>query len=119
MKKLTTLCSSAALLAGLLVGTANAEQFVAADNSIETELCMAITEDDSFKLRKTMKEHRIGLRLVQNELTCNNMSADKFVAKHGLRNSANSLNLDLNTQTHIKDLSAQNDMNKKTIVSGS
>ncbi|NOU49292.1 DUF3718 domain-containing protein [Pseudoalteromonas sp. JBTF-M23] len=119
MKKLTTFCASATLLAGLLAGTANAEQFVAADNTIETELCMAITENDSFNLRKTMKAHRIGLRVMQNELTCNNMSADKFIAVHGFDNSAHSLNVDLNTETHIKDLSARHEIGKTIVVSGS
>ncbi|CAH9061643.1 hypothetical protein PSECIP111951_02531 [Pseudoalteromonas holothuriae] len=118
MKKLTTFCASATLLASLLTATAHAEQFVAADNTIETNLCMAITENDSYNLRRTMREYRIGLRVVQNELSCNNMSTDQFISKHGLDNSAHSLRFDMNTETHIKDLSASAN-NLTILVSGS
>ncbi|MBD1584571.1 DUF3718 domain-containing protein [Pseudoalteromonas sp. S16_S37] len=119
MKKLTTFCASATLLAGLIAGTANAEQFIAADDTIETELCMAIARDNSFNLRKTMQERRVTLRVVKNVLACNNMATDKFIAKYGFKNSAHSLNLDFNTKTHIKDLSARNEVSKTIVVSGS
>ncbi|CAM3989201.1 DUF3718 domain-containing protein [Pseudoalteromonas byunsanensis] len=118
MNKLATLCSTA-LLSTVLVTTVQAKQFVAADDSLATDLCMAIASNHTLSLRKTMDEHHVSVRVMQNKLTCNGLSTTKFTSKHELSNTAKLLHLDLTTHTEIHDLSAKAQHADVLVVSGS
>ncbi|WP_105168365.1 DUF3718 domain-containing protein [Pseudoalteromonas sp. T1lg23B] len=118
MNKLATLCTTA-LLSGLLATTAQAKQFVAADDSLATELCMAIASNHSLSLRKTMDEHHVSVNVMQNKLACNGHSTTKFASLHELNNTARLLRLDLTTHTEIHDLSAKASQADVLVVSGS
>ncbi|MCF6434076.1 MULTISPECIES: DUF3718 domain-containing protein [Pseudoalteromonas] len=118
MNKLAPLCTIT-LLSGLLVTTAHAKQFVAADDSLATELCMAIASNHSLSLRKTMAEHHVSTNVMQNRLACNGQSTTKFASIHRLNNTAKLLRLDLTTHTEIRDLSASTTQADTFVVSGS
>ncbi|ALO42301.1 hypothetical protein PP2015_1800 [Pseudoalteromonas phenolica] len=119
MNTLSTLSATLILATSTLVSTnANATEFIAADNSIGTQLCMAVAKDDKLALSKTMKNVRIKKHSLVNKLTCNDLSVAKFAATYDLNNSAKFLNLDLNTVTTIRDLAAKREQ-KVLVVAGS
>ncbi|TLX48394.1 hypothetical protein C1E24_02780 [Pseudoalteromonas phenolica] len=119
MNTLTTLGVTLLLATSTFVATnANATEFTAADNSIGTQLCMAVAKDDKLALSQTMKDVRIKKHSLVNKLTCNDLSVAKFAATYDLENSAKFLNLDLNTVTTIRDLAAKRDQ-KVLVVAGS
>ena len=119
MNTLTTLGATLLLATSTFVATnANATEFTAADNSIGTQLCMAVAKDDKLTLSQTIKDVRIKKHLLVNKLTCNDLSVAKFAATYDLENSAKFLNLDLNTVTTIRDLAAKR-AQKVLVVAGS
>ncbi|GMM84521.1 hypothetical protein MTsN2n4_17480 [Pseudoalteromonas sp. MTN2-4] len=119
MNTLTTLGATLILATSTFVATnANATEFTAADNSIGTQLCMAIAKDNKLALSKKMKDVHIKKHSLVNKLTCNDLSVANFTATYDLNNSAKILNLDLNTVTTIRDLAAKRDQ-KVLVVAGS
>jgi hypothetical protein len=119
MNKLTMLCA-ASILTGLSAIPAHATEFVAADNTIETTLCMAVANNRSLTLRKTMAKNRITHKVMNDALECNGHSVAEFVSIYTLNNTAGLLGIDVNAHTHIRDLSAQvNNDTTTLVVSGS
>ncbi len=119
MNKLTTLGATLLLATSTFAATnVNATEFTAADNSISTQLCIAVAKDDKLELSQTMKEVRIKKHSLADKLTCNNLSVAKFAATYDLNNSAKFLNLDLNTVTTIRDLAVKR-KHKVLVIAGS
>ena len=119
MNTLTTLGATLLLATSTFVVTnVNATEFTAADNSIGTQLCMAVAKDHKLSLKRTMDKVRINKHSLVNNLTCNDLSVAKFAATYDLNNSAKYLNLDTNTITTIRDLAAKRDK-KVLVVAGS
>ncbi|MBQ4852603.1 DUF3718 domain-containing protein [Pseudoalteromonas sp. MMG012] len=117
MNVITVLSSAAILLAS---SSSLAHEFIAADNTPATQLCMAVASNHKLTLRKEVREHNISRPVLTNRLACNNMSIDTFATLYNLENSANFLNIDMTTSTHIRDLSASiNNTQTTLVISGS
>ena len=108
--KLTTTLASICLLA--LTSTAasahNVEkkkEFIAADDSLTTKLCIIAAEGNRVALHKALKAHNVSKRFLRNKVGCNEESLSTFVSKYG--NNPDSvlrmLNLD-STSVTIQDL---------------
>jgi len=102
MNTLTVLTSAVILLTA---ATSSANEFVAADTSVATQLCMAVASNHKLTLRKEIREHNISRPILANRLACNDMPISTFASRYNLENSANFLNINTATSTHIKDLS--------------
>lgn len=118
MNTLTTLGATFFLATSTFVTNANATEFVAADNTIGTKLCMAVAKDNRRALNNTMEKVRITKNTMTKKLTCNDLSLEKFAATYGLAQSARLLNLEINTSTSIRDLAAKH-RSDVLVVSGS
>jgi hypothetical protein len=102
MNTLTLITSTVMLLTST---GALANKFVAADNTAQTQLCLAIASNHQLTIYKTIRQFNTRKTLLSKKLECNDMSVAEFASKYNLLNSANFLNLNT-TSTHIKDLSA-------------
>ncbi|MBS3796549.1 DUF3718 domain-containing protein [Pseudoalteromonas sp. BDTF-M6] len=119
MKRTTLLGSAGALILGALSSHAMAnEQFVAADNTVGTQLCMAITKDNPFKLDREMDKHHIRHHIMTKKLLCNDLSVREFASLYGFERSLKKLRLTPLTETSIHDL-AQVHGDTILVVSGS
>lgn len=118
MNTLTTLGATLILATSTFAANANATEFTAADNTIGTQLCMAVAKDNKTSLRNTMQKLRVNKHVMTEKLMCNDLTVEKFAATYALTNSAKHLNIDLNTSTTIRDLSAQRNTDV-LVVSGS
>ncbi|MAD90754.1 MAG: hypothetical protein CMK64_13720 [Pseudoalteromonas sp.] len=118
MNTLTTLGATLLLATSTFAANANATEFMAADNTIGTQLCMAVAKDNRRVLNNTMEKIRISKYTMTKKLTCNDLSVENFAATYGLVQSARHLNLDMNTSTSIRDLAAKN-RSDVLVVSGS
>lgn len=120
MNTLTTLGATLLLATSTFAANANANatEFTAADNTIGTQLCMAVAKDNKLVLKNAMAKVRISKYTMTKKLTCNDLSVENFAATYGLVQSARHLNLDMNTSTSIRDLAAKN-RSDVLVVSGS
>ncbi|MCO7198585.1 DUF3718 domain-containing protein [Pseudoalteromonas sp. OANN1] len=113
MKLFNLVCATSLLIAG----TASAADFVAADNSKATKVCMSVVKDNKIHLFHTIKENHLKKRVVEEKLHCNDMPVGKFAATYGFNKAADFLGVDNKVETSIKDIAK---LDKKTIfVSGS
>ena len=105
MKRTTLLGTAGVLLLGSLSSHAMAnEQFVAADNTVGTQLCMAITKDNPFKMAQAMEKHNIPRHRLTKRLSCNDLSVREFASLYGFERSLQKLRLSPLTETSIHDL---------------
>lgn len=82
-----------------------ANEFVAADDTAATQLCIAVASNHKLTIHKTIRQFNTRKTVLSNRLACNDMSLDEFASRYNLDNSANFLNINT-TSTHIRDLSA-------------
>ncbi len=105
MNTLTTALGTALILASALTATdASAAQFVAADNSVGTQACMAIASNKPLNVIGTMRDLRLNKRVMTEKLLCNDMPTIKFASTYGFHNSAKYLNFETATKTSIQDI---------------
>ncbi|WP_462174171.1 DUF3718 domain-containing protein [Pseudoalteromonas xiamenensis] len=114
MKRLLFTCTA---LFGFVVTSANANNFVANDDSVATALCMAVASDSIDTLRDTLTLTRVTKNTVTMKLRCNDNRVEDFAKKHDLSKTARLLGLSLETNTSIKDLA--NNAPKTIYISGS
>ncbi|WP_254911159.1 DUF3718 domain-containing protein [Pseudoalteromonas sp. A601] len=106
----TTLCTTLLIgTATLTATTTQAAEFVAADNSPGTVVCMAVTSNKPITLSATLRDVRMSKKVAINKLHCNDMELGKFAGMHGFNKSAKYLNLDTTGKTSIHDLAKTND----------
>lgn len=120
MKTLATTLSTTLLIgaAALTTTTTQAAEFIAADNSPGTQVCMAVISNKPITLSTTMRDVRMSKRIAVNKLRCNDMALDQFAGMYGFNKSAKYLNLDTSTKTSIHDLAKVNS-DTTLVVSGS
>lgn len=99
------------------VGSASAADFVAADNSKATQVCMSVVKNNKFHLLNTMSKTRLNKRVVQEKLLCNELPIAKFAATYGFNTSAQFLGIPENTKTSIQDIAML--PNSALVISGS
>ncbi|MCG7534810.1 DUF3718 domain-containing protein [Pseudoalteromonas sp. OOF1S-7] len=118
MKLAATLVLTPLLLATSLSATAGEVEFVGTDNSVATQLCVAVGANHRLTLLKELTEHRISRTIVADKLTCNDMTVPQFAKKFGLHKSAGLLKIDFTTDTSIRDI-AMTESKQTIVVSGS
>ncbi|TMP30265.1 hypothetical protein CWB99_02585 [Pseudoalteromonas rubra] len=118
MKFAKALILSPLLLATSISANAGGVEFVGTDNSVATQLCIAVGANHRLTLRKELEEHHISRQIVTDKLTCNDLSVSQFTKKFGLHKSAQLLNIDTNTDTSIRDI-AMSEQQKTIAVYGS
>lgn len=115
----TTLCTTLILgAASLTATTTQAAQFVAADNSPGTQVCMAVISNKPIKLSTTMRDVRMSKRIAVTKLHCNEMPLNQFAGTYGFNKTAKYLDLDTSAKTSIHDLAKLSD-DTVFVVSGS
>lgn len=119
MNTLTVIGATLLITTAGFTSQANATEFVAADESIGTQICMAIASNKRTTLKNTMASHKVTHYTIKNKLTCNDMSVATFANTYNLNRTASQLHFDLNTLTSIRDLSARAPKPSTIIVSGS
>ena len=83
MKKLTQSIAIIALTVGS-IGLANAQSdFVAGNNSADTEICITAAEGNRLKLLKTLQDTGMSKRYVAEKIQCNELSFVDFVEQYG------------------------------------
>ncbi|MEI5638535.1 MULTISPECIES: DUF3718 domain-containing protein [unclassified Pseudoalteromonas] len=85
------------------VGSVSAADFVAADNSRATQVCMSVVKDNKVHLLNTLRETHLNKREVKEKLHCNDIPVAKFAARYGFAQSAEYLGV-TNTKTSIQDI---------------
>ncbi|WP_462158483.1 DUF3718 domain-containing protein [Pseudoalteromonas sp. GB56] len=119
MKRTTLLSSAAILMLGSLSVPASAQtEFVATNNSIGTQLCMAVSTNNRHELSKVMNENGISAKVFQRKLQCNSLSVREFASLYGFDRSLQTLRMTPLTQTSIHDLAMVHGT-KLTTVTGS
>ncbi|MDP2634750.1 MULTISPECIES: DUF3718 domain-containing protein [unclassified Pseudoalteromonas] len=120
MNTLTTTLTTILLIgaATLASTTTQAAEFIAADNTPGTQVCMAVVANRPITLSTTMRDLRMNKNTAVNKLRCNDMQLAQFAGKYGFNKSAKFLNLDSSTKTSIQDLAKVND-DTILVVSGS
>jgi len=114
----TTLFTTVILGASLTCTPSQAASFSAADNSLGTKLCMAVTANKPIKLHLAMKDARVSRYTLSNKLRCNDMSMAQFAGTYGFDKSASYLNIDVSTNTSIQDIAMRNN-DEVLVVAGS
>jgi hypothetical protein len=87
------------LISGMVVMTlfgsgtlmAAQQKFVAADNNLETRICMAVTSNDSVVLKKTLQEAGEQRSAVFRTVHCNKMPIQQFADSFGFQESSDFL----------------------------
>jgi imidazole glycerol phosphate synthase subunit HisF len=93
MKTLMTVFVS--LFAVCSVGVHSAEyKFVAADQSVETKLCMAATTNDVKQLKKVLRRSGERLAVVRDAVKCNTLPITEFSEEYGFMQVARFLGAD-------------------------
>ncbi len=67
------------------------QKFVAADNNLETRICMAVTSNDTAVLKKTLRDAREQRSAVTRTVYCNKMPIQQFAASFGFNESSDFL----------------------------
>lgn len=84
-----------AMVAMTLVGSgtlmAAQPKFVAADNNLETRICMAVTSNDKVLLKRTLVQAREQRSAVARTVHCNKMPILEFAASFGFHESSDYL----------------------------
>lgn len=66
------------------IGVANAaSEFVAADKTTGTEICVVAAEGNRLRLLKTIKDAGLSKRYVAEEMRCNHLNFIDFVEQYG------------------------------------
>ncbi|RXE84994.1 DUF3718 domain-containing protein [Pseudoalteromonas sp. A757] len=113
MKLFNLVCATSLLI----TGSVSAADFVAADNSRATQVCMSVVKNNKIHLHNTIKENHLRTRVVEEKLHCNDMPIGKFATTYGFNKAADFLGVDRSVETSIKDIAK---IDQKTIfVSGS
>ncbi|MBQ4809787.1 hypothetical protein A7985_04625 [Pseudoalteromonas luteoviolacea] len=117
MKALMT----AVALAGLVSTAHNAEaiEFVAADDSFATHLCVAFASNRPHVMLEELRGKHSLKKNIANKLHCNDMDLQEFAETYSLTRNAKFMNIDLDTKTSIKDLAAQQNAPTTVVLSGS
>jgi hypothetical protein len=103
----------AATVLTLSMADANATDFVAADDSVATNLCMAVASNDSHALNAELRSNGIASHhfakrhAIGKKLHCNDLDLVRFTKTYSLNKTAKVFNIEVTTETSIKDLSAQ------------
>ncbi|KZN39708.1 DUF3718 domain-containing protein [Pseudoalteromonas luteoviolacea] len=103
----------ALLTAVALVGLAStahqtqAVEFVAADDSIATNLCMAFASNRPHIMLEELRGKQSLKKNIANKLHCNDMDLEEFAETYSLTRNAKFMNIELDTKTSIKDLTTQ------------
>jgi len=71
-------------------------QFVAADQSVETKLCMAVTTNDVKQLEKVLRLSGESLAVVRDAVKCNKLPITEFSEEYGFMQIARYLAADKN-----------------------
>ncbi|KZN51741.1 DUF3718 domain-containing protein [Pseudoalteromonas luteoviolacea] len=109
---------TAALTALVSMSNAHAVEFVAADNSHATELCMAFASDRPHVMLAAMRGQQSAKTRITSKLECNDMSLDEFAQTYSLIRNAKFMKIDLETKTSIKDI-AKVEPTMPVVLSGS
>ncbi|ESP92538.1 MULTISPECIES: DUF3718 domain-containing protein [Pseudoalteromonas] len=112
------LMTAAALTALVSVSNAHAVEFVAADDSHATELCMAFASDRPHIMLKAMRGQHTAKVRITNKLECNDMNLSEFAHMYSLTRTAKFMKIDIETETSIKDI-AQTESTLPVVLSGS
>lgn len=106
-----------ALIAGTVLtfsmAQANATDFVAADDSVATNLCMAIASNDRNELSDELtqfgiaKHHSAKRYNIGKKLRCNDLDLTSFTQTYSLNKTAKAFGIEVTTETSIKDMTAQ------------
>ncbi|WP_440055969.1 DUF3718 domain-containing protein [Pseudoalteromonas sp. T1lg65] len=95
---------TAGAIALMTIGTASANEFVAADNSIATKICVAVTKDQKLTIASTLRDHRMPRNHITRKLHCNDMPVGKFAQVYGFNKSAEFFGVEPKTETRIRDI---------------
>jgi hypothetical protein len=75
------------MIAGLAFGAATAAQasteFVAADNAVTSDICVAAAKGKKIKLHEAIKDSGLTRGFVEKNVTCNEMPIVEFVELYG------------------------------------
>ncbi|KZN62141.1 hypothetical protein N473_21585 [Pseudoalteromonas luteoviolacea CPMOR-1] len=93
-----------ALTALVTMSNAHAVEFVAADNSHATELCMAFASDRPHVMLAALRGQHTAKTRITSKLECNDMSLNEFAQAYSLTRNAKFMKIDLETKTSIKDI---------------
>ncbi|AOT08106.1 DUF3718 domain-containing protein [Pseudoalteromonas luteoviolacea] len=108
----------ATLTALVSMSNAHAVEFVAADNSHATKLCMAFASDRPHVMLKALRGQHTAKPRIANKLECNDMSLDEFAQVYSLTRTAKFMKIDLETKTSIKDI-AKTETSLPAVLTGS
>ena len=82
MKKFLMISGLVSMSLGM-AATANASvEFVPADTSASTKICIAAAEGNKFKVDRTIEYAGVTKRYVKQEMTCNGMPINDFAAQY-------------------------------------
>jgi hypothetical protein len=120
MNTVTTTLTTTLLIGAASLASSNthAAEFIAADNTPGTQVCMAVIANKPITLSTTMRDLRMSKNTAVNKLRCNDMELAQFAGKYGFNKTAKFLNLESSTKTSIQDLAKRED-NTILVVSGS
>lgn len=93
-----------ALTALVTMSNAHAVEFVAADNSHATELCMAFASDRPHVMLAALRGQHTAKTRITSKLECNDMSLNEFAQAYSITRNAKFMKIDLETKTSIKDI---------------
>ena len=117
MKRTTLLCSAGTLLLSTLSLHVSAdEQFFPGNDTVGTQLCMAITTNSPLKLRRALSDTGARINVVKNDLHCNSLSVREFASLYGFDKSLRTLKVEPLTQTSIYDLAKVHGDKLQTVV---
>ncbi|MCF2859530.1 DUF3718 domain-containing protein [Pseudoalteromonas sp. SMS1] len=94
-----------------LVSTAHQAQaleFIAADDSMATKLCLAFASNRPHVMLEELRGNHALKKNIANKLHCNDMDLEEFAEAYSLTRNAKFMNIELDTKTSIKDLTTQN-----------
>ena len=82
MKILTKSIAIIALTCSSIGAVNAANEFVAGNQSMDTEICLVAAEGNRLKLLKTLKDAGLSKRYVAEKVQCNNLSFVDFVEQY-------------------------------------
>lgn len=106
---------NALIITGALASTANAgtaDKYYAADNTLESKLCVAVATMSKAQLNRKLddtlhgKHSHLHYKQIANELNCNGMSASQFAKKAGNASVAEKLASFSKEKVTINDIAA-------------
>ena len=103
MKKLTVAVLTIAALGAFNV---NAAQFSGSDNSVETQICLAVASDSKGKLHRAVRQSQQSMSYIAQSVKCNGMSLSQFAAEHGASDISKQL-VRVNRPINVKTVTAK------------